>query len=767
MALSRRTGQRFQGSIWPGFVDAMTGLLLVLMFVLTMFMVMQFVLRETITGQESELDDLGQEIAALASALGLERDRTTKLENDLGALNATLDDATTRAQAQSALIAALQQERSEQSAALEQASAQITNFETQVASLLSQRDDALSNVAALEDAQTKLLSEKEALDLALAAARTEIDDRVEAARLAAAQREAMDALIADLRADGAQKDAALSARAVELSDLQQALSEEEKARLLEAEAAKALRARLENADAELTAMTLNLEAQRKEAENTLTLLAAARSAQSDLTAQLAAAVTSGQDTDLAKIAVEKELSEILAQLALARSDLETARDEQAQTALSQQTDAERSAARIAAMIAAQKATDQNLTDVTNARDQALEELRQIAVAQAVSAAELSETALARDTANNSLATLKAAQDAAGKKLAELDREQEKSAELVAALTSELARTRDALAKTQADLSISQDQSEIELTLAAALAARTSAELEREEVQRQLASALAAKLAAEQQAEIRLDDATEQAILLAAAREELVDEQARASEAQRQTEALNQQVAALRGQLSSLQAILDEAKSQDLEAKVQLQNLGSDLNAALARVAAEERKRRQLEEAERIRLEAEAKELQEQTKDLERYRSEFFGRLRDVLGSQDGVRIEGDRFVFSSEVLFPPGQANLSNEGRGEVSKVANILRSIANDIPNGIDWVIRVDGHTDNVPLSGLGTFADNWELSQARALSVVKYMVNFLGIPPSRLAANGFGQYQPVNTEDTDEARAQNRRIELKFTEK
>lgn len=745
----------------------MTGLLLVLMFVLTMFMVMQFVLRETITGQESELDDLGQEIAALASALGLERDRSARLENDLGALNATLDDAATRAQAQTALIAALQQERFEQSAALEQASAQITSFETQVASLLSQRDTALSNIAALEDAQTTLLNEKEALDLALAAARTEIDDRVETARLAAAQREAMDALIANLRADGAEQDAALSARALELADLQKALSEEEKARLLEAEAAKALRARLENADAELTAMTLNLEAQRKEAENTLTLLAAARSAQSDLTAQLAAAVTSGQNTDLAKSAVEKELSEILAQLALARSDLETARNEQAQTALSQQTDADRAAARIAAMIAAQKATDQNLIEVTQARDTALEELRQIAAAQDVSAAELSETALARDTANERVADLLVAQDAAGIKLAELEQAQEKSAELIAALTSELARTRDELAKTQADLNIPKDTSEIELTLAAALAARTSAELEREEVQRQLASALAAKLAAEQQAEIRLDDATEQAILLAAAREELTSEQARASEAQRQTEALNQQVAALRGQLSSLQAILDEAKTQDLEAKVQLQNLGSDLNAALARVAAEERKRRQLEEAERIRLEAEAKELREQTKDLERYRSEFFGRLRDVLGSQDGVRIEGDRFVFSSEVLFPPGQANLSNEGRGEVSKVANILRSIASDIPNGIDWVIRVDGHTDNVPLSGLGEFADNWELSQARALSVVKYMVNFLGISPSRLAANGFGQYQPVNTEDSDAARAQNRRIELKFTEK
>jgi chemotaxis protein MotB len=102
-----------------------------------------------------------------------------------------------------------------------------------------------------------------------------------------------------------------------------------------------------------------------------------------------------------------------------------------------------------------------------------------------------------------------------------------------------------------------------------------------------------------------------------------------------------------------------------------------------------------------------------------------------------------------------------------VAKVAGILRNVAADIPDGIDWVIRVDGHTDNVPLSGQGEFADNWELSQARALSVVKYMANFLGIPPDRLAANGFGQYQPVDTADTDAARARNRRIELKFTEK
>lgn len=224
---------------------------------------------------------------------------------------------------------------------------------------------------------------------------------------------------------------------------------------------------------------------------------------------------------------------------------------------------------------------------------------------------------------------------------------------------------------------------------------------------------------------------------------------------------------MRSQLGSLQALLDDYKERDSAAQVQLQNLGQDLNAALARAASEERKRRLLEEAERARLEAEAEELKAQAQDLERYRSEFFGRLRELLGDQEGVQVVGDRFVFSSEVLFPQGSADLSIEGQIEIAKVAQILRRIAGEIPPEIDWVIRVDGHTDNVPLSGLGQFADNWELSQARALAVVRNMVNDLGIPPDRLSANGFGEYQPVNSADTDEARAQNRRIELKLTEK
>ncbi len=276
----------------------------------------------------------------------------------------------------------------------------------------------------------------------------------------------------------------------------------------------------------------------------------------------------------------------------------------------------------------------------------------------------------------------------------------------------------------------------------------------------LAQALAEKLALEGTLGETLSEAEARAVLLAQANAALSEEEARSAEALREQALLNQQVAALRAQLGSLQAIIDDYKERDAASDIQLSNLGQDLNAALARAAAEERKRRELEEAERVRLEAEKQ-------NLERYRSEFFGRLRDVIGAQDGVRIVGDRFVFSSEVLFAPGAANLSREGQGELAKIAGILRNVVGDIPDEIDWVIRVDGHTDNVPLSGAGAFADNWELSQARALSVVRYMVNFLGIPPERLSANGFGQYQPIASGNSPEARAQNRRIELKFTEK
>ena len=181
---------------------------------------------------------------------------------------------------------------------------------------------------------------------------------------------------------------------------------------------------------------------------------------------------------------------------------------------------------------------------------------------------------------------------------------------------------------------------------------------------------------------------------------------------------------------------------------------------------EEVERKRLE-AEAARLAQEAEALANEAKDLAKYRSEFFGRMRDLLGSRQGVDIVGDRFVFSSEVLFPSGAATLGTEGRIQLAAIAQILTDISGEIPDEIDWVLQVDGHTDNVPIINGALFTDNWELSQARALSVVRYMANDLGLPPERLSANGFGEYQPIDPADTPEARARNRRIELKFTGK
>lgn len=510
MALRRRNGGNHM--IWPGFVDAVTTLLMVMIFVLTVFTVMQSVLRQQITTQDNELTRLNSQIAGLADALGLERQRSAELLAE--------------SQARADRIGAL-------TGQLGAAQSRIADFEQQVASLLADRDAARgqiatlsASVAELDAAQKKLISEKEALDLALARARTEIDAEAEAARLAAARREALEAMVADLnrKAEGQQAE----------------LSAQEQARITDQAALEALREKLKSADDELTAMTLALEEQRRHAEETLTLLAAAEAA--------------------------------------------------------------------------------------------------------------------RDQASKS------------------------------------------------------------------------------------------------------DGA--QATALATAQRILTEKEEQIVDQARKMELLNQQIAALRGQLSTLQGLLDASAARDAEASVQIDALGTQLNAALAQVASEQKRRAEMEAAERKRLEAEKQ-------DLERFRSEFFGQLSQLLAGRPGVRVVGDRFVFSSEVLFAAGSADLLPEGRAQIADVVRTLEEIATQIPPSIDWIIRVDGHTDSQPLSGLGEFKDNWQLSQARALSVVRYMQNDLGFPPERMAATGFGQYRPVAEGNSPESLAQNRRIELKLTER
>lgn len=704
MALGRRNG-RMHNAIWPGFVDAMTGLLLVLMFVLTIFMVIQFVLRETITGQATELDQLAAEISSLAAALGLQEDSNATLVQNLAS-------ASGAAAEQRKLVAILTQERDETATALIAAQNKITGFEAQVAGLLAQRTQATAQITGLEAEQTRLVSEQEALNLALAQARTEIDAGVEQVRLAAARREALEALVAG----GETK----------ISDL-------EAARLVDAAAAEALRKRLEDADAELTAMTLTLEEKRRDAENTLTLLAAANAVSADLDMKLAAAL-------LAQQSAENDLASALNE----GSDLD---------------------ARLLAALNLQETTAGELADAR----------AQIEVAQANTedltvrlAAALADGAQGEDA-------LAAARAALEEALAESTNTQaEIQAQLAAAILAKEALAAE-MAAVQASGAASEDaRKSLEDRLTAALLANETLQarvvsladgqgetsIERADLQARLAAALAEMETAKSGQAATMTAAEQQAALLAAANLALSEEKALSAQGQRQVALLNEQVAELRTQVGTLQTLLDLAEDADVQANVQIQSLGSQLNTALARVAAEERRRLALETAERERLEKE-------TANLERFKSNFFGQLRDVLEGQDRVRIEGDRFVFSSEVLFQQGSATLSEQGRDEIANVAEILRSISSDIPAGIDWVIRVDGHTDNVPLLGRGQFRNNWELSQARALSVVLYMVDFLGIPPERLAANGFGEYQPINPANTPEARAQNRRIELKLTER
>jgi chemotaxis protein MotB len=205
----------------------------------------------------------------------------------------------------------------------------------------------------------------------------------------------------------------------------------------------------------------------------------------------------------------------------------------------------------------------------------------------------------------------------------------------------------------------------------------------------------------------------------------------------QVELLNQQIAAMRRQLAALEEALAASESRDKESQARIADLGSRLNIALA----------------------------QRVQELARYRSDFFGRLRQILGNRTDVRIVGDRFVFQSELFFERGQAILKPEAMPELDRIAALLVELEKQIPPDIPWVLRVDGHTDVRPIATL-QFPSNWALSASRAIAVVQYLIQ-KGIPPQRLVAAGFGEFQPLDPATTDDAYAKNRRIELKLTER
>jgi chemotaxis protein MotB len=259
------------------------------------------------------------------------------------------------------------------------------------------------------------------------------------------------------------------------------------------------------------------------------------------------------------------------------------------------------------------------------------------------------------------------------------------------------------------------------------------------------SVLTATLDSAEREQQRLKDAASEGAVDADAASGKVSAAAQALDQQKQISAqalaqvdvLNQQIAALRRQLAAIEDALAASETANKESQSKISDLGQRLNVALA----------------------------QKVQELNRYRSDFFGRLRQILGSRPDIHVVGDRFVFESSVLFDVGKADISPAGKQSLDSLASAVLDLEREIPPDLPWILRVDGHTDNRPIGG-GQYKSNWELSAARAVSVVQYLIS-KGVEPDRLAAAGFGEFQPLDQGTDDESLARNRRIELKLTER
>jgi chemotaxis protein MotB len=352
---------------------------------------------------------------------------------------------------------------------------------------------------------------------------------------------------------------------------------------------------------------------------------------------------------------------------------------------------------------------------------------------------LAETRSALEGARSELAGLR-------QEIAQLDRQTVTDRATIEARVSELAN----LSQQLRALTALRDQMERQAQAAMARAGeeerrRRAAESEASQAEAAAAAATRQREAAEARAAEAVEARTAAETALAEGNQARGTAEARAGEygrlaesARAQAALLAQQLDSLRAELRRVAAALEAQEATDREKDTQIASLGQRLNTALA-----------------ARVE-----------ELQRYRSDFFGRLREVLGDRPEVRIAGDRFVFQSEVLFPVGSAELSESGREQIANVTGLLMDIARRIPPEVNWVLRVDGHADNSPIRQGGRFSSNWELSAARAIAVAQLMIQN-GLPANRVAAAAFGEFQPVDEADTPQARARNRRIELRLTDR
>ena len=638
MALLRRSGSRFTTNIWPGFVDAMTALLLVLMFVLSIFMIIQSVFREKISGQETELSRLENEVMNLIADLNLQKKEFKNLNAMNLAINKSLEEQKVLNESKSLeLKSALKN--------LDLANIKISDFEIRVASLIARRTQLISEIAQKDNRIKEEVSRLEASRLALASARQEIDEKVELARLAAAKREALELYIEDLKKN-------LNSISKSKNELEFKLSRSQ----------IALGLAYENLDE-----TKSFLSSQKEfniiLESTITDLREELIKNSEEKENFQKNITQKE-----KIISEKEKELILSNILIKRlqEDLKINKGKLSETEKN---------------ILIEKLALRNLRKKLNESREELE-----------------------------FATLS------------LEEERKRAIDNLKIIAS----SEKAMAiLEEKNLNLFNENNEIRekiIDLSDLLRLR---EISLQNLRSQL-------LKSENQKQISLD----------------------------KIKYLNQETLSLASQLNDLKVLLNQFEIRDKETNAQVENLGSKLNSALAQVVIEQKKNAVLE-AERI------KKLEDEANELKNYRSEFFGNLRQILGNNKGIEIVGDRFVFPSEILFDLGSDELQEKGLFELSQMAKVIRKIVKEIPKEIDWILRVDGHTDKTKFLNGGKFTDNWELSQARALSVVKYFISEELLPAERFAATGFGEFQPIDKGENEKALARNRRIEIKLTER
>ncbi len=755
--LIRRSGNRYTTSIWTGFVDVMTALLLVLIFLITIFLLFQFVLTSNATLLEAEIETLDDQISDSEHALmGLRKELTDRSRRIVLLESRIANQETALANLQATTIAQTQS-LAERDAHLQRAVAQAADLQasldartTRIAVLEENLDSSRQQSSDLETRLAGLISERNAmagetdrLARMLAEARDEQIWLAEQLAAARAEEETRRTAVAVLQraSDAAREELDATAGALTRSTDALERSRDRVARL---------EVRITELENSIVAGSVEFDALESRLQSTLTELEriGARYEQSQLAFQEREATIGSLETRVADLQARLQ---------------ERARQVAAQDALLGEQET--------ALLASTQGIEQLQSDLAS-RDTTIAGLESEVVQ--MESERLQSAALASRRATELAATIGSLET----RVADLQARLQERARQVAAQDALLGEQETALlASTQGIEQLQSDLASRDTTIAG-----LESEVVQMESERLQSAALASRRATElAELAARFDDSEtalalerqlsrEQARALADLEARLLSlgDQLQISEAERAAllssgdgalatiEALQAQVNVLQRDIALLTASLLESEDREAERAIQVSNLGARLNAALAEAAATRQQLLASETREKELLASEAAELR-------RYRSRFLAELRDLVERRADMQIVGDRFVFSSEVLFRQGSFILTERGREEIRDVASVILDLSEEIPPTVDWVLRVDGHTDNLPVRSGQAYRDNWELSQARALSVVRYLIDELGFPPGRLAATAFSEYRPVSP---DSSRAQNRRIEFKLTE-